>query len=98
VLGVFPERPDESTFIHLMLTPHAPRDDSERDHWRRSFELIDGGVFQAEDLWISEQIQRSLRSGANETFLGGTYELGIREFHRTLDRHLGTTSLRDGLP
>jgi Rieske 2Fe-2S family protein len=98
VLGIFPEAADESTFVHVMLTPHPPRDDRERDHWQRSFDLIEGGVFQGEDLWISEQIQRSLTSGANDTFLAGRFEHGIRMFHTALDGHLGTCSIRDEMP
>jgi Rieske 2Fe-2S family protein len=97
ILGIFPETADESTFIHVMLTPHAPRDEKEQAHWQRSLELIEGSVFQAEDLWISERIQSTLRSGANETLLYGAHEAGIRHFHATLDARLGTTSILEGV-
>lgn len=97
ILSIFPESVDESTFIHVMLTPHAARDEREQSHWRRSFDLMEGGVFQGEDLWISEQIQRTVASGANETFLAGRYEVGLRWFHTALDGYLGTSSIRDGL-
>lgn len=80
-LGMFPAGPDETLFVHTMVTPHAARSDKERAHWDRSFELLDGGVFNAEDLWISEQIQTGLASGANDSFLLGRFEHHLRRFH-----------------
>lgn len=98
VLTLFPESADETTFIHTMVTPHAPRDEKERDHWNRSFELIEGGVFQSEDLWVAEEIQRGLRSGANKTLVYGRYELGIKSFHDRLDEKLGLTETARFIP
>jgi len=95
ILGMFPAGTDHTDFVHVMLTPHAPRNEKERDHWQRSFELIEGGVFQAEDLWISERIQAGLRSGANTRFTFGQLEYGIKVFHQNLDRDLGTRSIED---
>lgn len=96
ILSMVPASADETDFTHLMLTPHAPRDEKEREHWQRSFQLIEGGVFQAEDLTIAERIHDGLRSGANDSFIYGRYELGIRLFHETLDAYLGTRSVADG--
>ncbi len=93
ILTMFPLAPDETMFSHTMLTPRAPRDAKEADHWQRSFELIENGVFQAEDLFIAEQAQLGMRSGANKTMIFGRYELGIRVFHETLDAWLATDSI-----
>ncbi len=95
ILTMYPVGADETDFMHTMLTPHPPRNDKERDHWQRSFALIEGGVFQAEDLWISERIHASLRSGANTRFTFGQLEYGIKVFHDQLDADLGTRSVEE---
>lgn len=95
LLSMYPAAVDEVLFSHTMLVPHAPRDDKEREHWQRSFELIEGGVFQAEDLYISEQAQIGMTSGANRTMLYGRLEIGIRALHEELDRWTGLTSVTE---
>jgi len=47
--------------------------------------LIDGGVFNGEDLAVCEQIQRGLASGANDRLILGRLEQNLRRFHHTLD-------------
>lgn len=93
ILTMYPTAADETLFSHVMLTPHAPRNEDEKAHWQRSFQLIEGGVFQAEDLHIAEQAQIGMASGANPTMIYGRYESGIRIFHETLDEWLGTKSV-----
>lgn len=95
MLTMYPTAADETLFCHVMLTPHAPRDAKEDAHWQRSLELIEGGVFQAEDLFIAEQAQIGMASGANKTMIYGRYESSIRDFHETLDQWLGTKSVVD---
>lgn len=80
-MGMFPTAPDEIQFVHTMFTPHEARNEKELAHWERSFALIDEGVFGAEDLFISEQIQSGLSSGANNTFVLGRFEQHLRRFH-----------------
>jgi len=98
LLSMYPTAVDETLFSHTMLVPHSPRDEKERDHWQRSFDLIEGGVFQAEDLFIAEQAQIGMNSGANKTMLYGRLELGIRALHEELDRWTGLTSVTDVAP
>ncbi|MDP2330136.1 MAG: SRPBCC family protein [Reyranella sp.] len=88
-LGLFPSAPDETLFVHSMLTPDIPEDDKTAAHWARSFELIDGGVFNSEDLPTCEQIQRGMGSGANERLIVGRLEQNLRRFHASLDAALG---------
>ena len=80
-LAMLPSAPDEILFVHTMLIPHEPRSDKERAHWERNFAMIDEGVFGAEDLAVSEQIQKGLGAGANETFVFGRFEQHLRRFH-----------------
>jgi glycine betaine catabolism A len=83
-LAMLPSAPDEILFVHTMLIPHEPRSDQERAHWERNFDMIDEGVFGAEDLNVSEQIQKGLCSGANETFVFGRFEQHLRRFHENV--------------
>jgi hypothetical protein len=92
-LGMYPESADETLFAHTMLVPEKPTNEKAEEHWRRSFELIDTRVFNSEDLVVCEQVQRGLRSGANEVLIIGRLEQNLRRFHSSLnavlsqDRH-----------
>ena len=90
-MAMFPIMPDEMLFVQSFFTPHEPPNNNERAHWARTFEMIDAGVFSAENLFVSEQIQLGLRSGANERFVFGQFEQHLRRF----DDNLGTL-LRQG--
>jgi hypothetical protein len=81
-LGMFPSAPGETLFVHTMLTPWEPRDAEEEAHWDRSFALMDGDVFNGEDLFICEQIQ--LGFGATpprDMMVLGRCENNLRRFH-----------------
>jgi len=88
VISLFPVNPDETVFSHSMLTPQPPASAKERAHFERSFELIDQGVFQSEDIFVSEGAQRGMRSGANEALLFGGLEASAVQFHQTIAREL----------
>ena len=83
-MAMFPISPDEMLFVHSFFTPQDPRDDAERAHWDRNFEMIDAGVFSAEDLFVSAQIQLGLKSGANDSFVFGRFEQHLRRYHDNL--------------
>ena len=83
-LAMFPTAPDEILFVHTMFLAHDPQTDKERAHWERNFAMIDEGVFGDEDLFISEQIQKGVNSGANSTFVLGRFEQHLRRFHENV--------------
>ena len=89
LICLFPESADSTIFVHTMLTPHQPANDEERDHFQRSFKLIDEGVFAAEDLFVATGAQAGLASGTNDylTF-GGLEEAAVR-FHQLIEKRLG---------
>lgn len=91
-IGLFPSAPNETLFVHSMLTPHIPVNAAEEAHWARSFELIDEAVFNSEDLFICEQIQKGLESGANDRFVLGCLEQNISRFHTSLETALHGSS------
>jgi len=88
LISLFPTSADNTIFVHTMLTPKAPESDKERDHFARSFELIDRGVFEAEDIFVSEGTQKGLRSGANEGLLFGALEEPALRFHQFINEAL----------
>lgn len=88
VISLFPQAADRTLFVHSMLTPREAASDKERDHFERSFELIDRGVFEAEDIFVSVGTQKGLLSGANESLLFGSLEEPAVQFHREIDAAL----------
>ena len=89
IISLFPQSPDRTVFAHTMLTSRPPASEEERDHFRRSFGLIDQGVFQAEDIFVSEGAQKGMRSGANSDLLFGGLEESAVWFHEIIERELG---------
>lgn len=88
VISLFPQGPGETVFVHSMLLFEAPADDGARAHFERSFELIDRGVFEAEDIHVSEQAQRGFASGANDSLLFGALESTAADFHANVEAAL----------
>lgn len=88
IISLFPQAVDRTLFVHTMLVPEAPSTDERRDHFRRSFELIDEGVFASEDCWVAEGAQPGLTSGVNETLSFGALEEAAIRFHQTLEQVL----------
>lgn len=85
LITLYPKAPGKTVYVHTLLTPRAPQDEKERDHYERSFELIEGGVFQAEDLDVCARAQAAMEGGARSPMLLGTMETAIAEFHRVVD-------------
>ncbi len=86
VIGLEPLAPDLTQWDHAMLVPEDRIDEIE--HWDRSWALIEESVFQREDLWVCEQIQRSLAAGAVEELTFGALENAIEWFHDAIERHV----------
>jgi phenylpropionate dioxygenase-like ring-hydroxylating dioxygenase large terminal subunit len=89
VICLFPQAVDRTVFVHTMLTPHAPKDDEERDHFQRSFKLIDEGVFAAEDIFVAVGAQQGMASGTNNHLLFGGLEEAAVRFHQIIKKRLG---------
>jgi phenylpropionate dioxygenase-like ring-hydroxylating dioxygenase large terminal subunit len=83
IMTVYPAAPDVVDWDHMMFVPAAQGHDEAR--WSKSWELIEQGVFQREDLRICEQAQKSISSGAVDELVFGALESPVRDFHAAID-------------
>ncbi|WP_372750365.1 SRPBCC family protein [Litorivivens sp.] len=95
-LTLFPQSASKTVCVHGCLIPEPPQDEKAAAHWERAYSIIENGVFQAEDLFVCEQAQIGMSSGANEKLLFGTYESSIIDFHQILAEQLGPYQAQSG--
>jgi phenylpropionate dioxygenase-like ring-hydroxylating dioxygenase large terminal subunit len=88
LMTLMPRGVDRVLVEDFMLIPEPPKSEKALDHWQRSWDLLDGGVFGAEDFRAAALGQEGLMSGAIERLTLGGLEGGITVFHETVERAL----------
>lgn len=88
VMTLWPQGHDRTLVEDFMLIPEEPQSDKARDHWERSWKLLDGGVFGSEDFRAAALGQQGLQSGAVQEITLGTLEGGIRRFHEICEEQM----------
>ncbi|MBR0551403.1 aromatic ring-hydroxylating oxygenase subunit alpha [Stakelama marina] len=89
LMTLMPQSESRVLVEDFMLIPEPPATDKARDHWERSWSLLDGGVFASEDFRAAALCQQGLMSGALDRITLGQLETGIRTFHDAVEARLG---------
>lgn len=88
LLVVMPQSVGSCLVEDFMLIPEPPTTPEAEAHWRRSWDLLDGGTFASEDFRAAELCQRGLDSGLVKRVALGTLESGIATFHERVEQAL----------
>ncbi len=88
-MALYPQSSGETVVVHSCVIDEKPSDDKALAHFERGFDMIEDGVFNAEDLHTCEQAQIGMDSGANDTLLIGGHEGGLRAFLDILEATTG---------
>lgn len=85
-LSVWPIAVDRTICTQIIVADWQGDTETKQSHLKANLDLFD--LTLAEDFAMSEEVQRGLRSGANESMLFGRHEHGAADVHRAIDEAL----------
>jgi Rieske 2Fe-2S family protein len=88
LLVCMPQSVGRTLVEDFMLIAEAPATTDAEAHWQRSWDLLDGGTFGAEDFHAAALCHKGLASGQIDEVILGTLEAGIADFHRKIEEAL----------
>jgi len=83
-----PQSTGRTLIEDFMLIPEAPTTNEAEAHWQKSWDLLDGGTFGAEDFGAAALCHKGLASGQIDEVILGKLEAGIADFHRKIEEAL----------
>lgn len=89
LMVLMPQAVGRTLVEDFMLIPEPPQTEKALSHWQRSWQLLDQGVFGAEDFRAAALGQQGLATGSLDHLTLGTLETGIRAFHDQVEARLG---------
>lgn len=88
LLIAMPQSVGRTLVEDVMLIPEPPATNEAEAHWQRSWDLLDGVTFGAEDFGAAALCHRGLASGEIDEVILGKLENGIANFHRRVAESL----------
>lgn len=88
IMTMAPMSAGEFQWTHRMLIHKDQNRPELQQHWQDSFELVEKGVFEKEDLFIAKSMHRGLSSGAHEHTTLGKLEFPAHWLHRNIDEYM----------
>ncbi len=87
LITLYPTSAGTFRWTHKMLIPKAQSGSDWAPHWEKTFNLIEKGVFQKEDIHTTINIQKGFASGANTSLRLGRIEQAVAWFHASVAKH-----------
>ena len=82
------DKPDKSVWRHILLIPKKPETEREQKHFEKTVAVLDGVTYEAEDFWVSEQLQEGINAGAIDELVLAKNEHLLKHFADTVDQWL----------
>ena len=81
LITLYPVGPETLRWTHRMLIPKDKSTPDWTPHWEKTFQLIQQGVFEKEDIHCAVEIQKGFKGNANAYLTAGRIEQALAWYH-----------------